>query len=429
MQALRGTQDILPQDAYKWNYMEHMIRDLCWRYGYGEIRTPMFEATELFQRGIGDTTDVVTKEMYTFTDRGGRSITLRPENTASAVRAYLEHKLYGDQQVQKFFYIGSMFRYDRPQAGRYREFHQFGVEVMGADSPAADAEVISLAYQLFQSLGLKDLSLHINSIGCGKCRPAYREKLISYLKSQEEELCGDCRDRLEKNPLRVLDCKEDGKKECILHAPNITDDLCEECRMKFDAVQAYLSALGISYTIDPRLVRGLDYYTNTAFEIQYTPLGAQSAICGGGRYDGLVEEVGGPHTPSVGFAVGLERLLLALDMQNLIPRPEKSQHVYIAALGGSAAAEGMKIQQALRLSGILADMDLQGKSLKGQMKQAGKCGADYTVIIGEAEVSRGEAIVKAMETGVQEQVPFANVPAYLARHEERYSAACSEENL
>lgn len=417
MQALRGTQDILPADAYKWNYMEGVIRDLCRKYGYGEIRTPIFEATELFQRGIGDTTDVVTKEMYTFTDRGGRSCTLRPENTASAVRAYLEHKLYGDQQVHKLFYIGSMFRYDRPQAGRYREFHQFGVEVLGADSPAADAEAISLAYTLFQKLGLKDLVLHINSIGCPKCRPVYRQTLIDYFRASDEPLCEDCRERLEKNPLRVLDCKEDSKKESVKHAPEITDYLCEECREKYEALKKYLTALGIPYEEDPRLVRGLDYYTNTAFEIQYTPLGAQSAICGGGRYDGLVEEIGGPHTPSVGFAVGLERLLLALEMQHLIPEPVQTGHVYIAALGKDAVAAGMKIQQELRAKGIPTDMDLQGKSLKGQMKQAGKSGASVTVIIGEDELAKGEAVVKNMDAGTQENISFETVSSYIANGE------------
>lgn len=413
MQALRGTQDILPEDAYKWNYMESVIRQLCGSYGYGEIRTPMFEATELFQRGIGDTTDVVTKEMYTFTDRGGRSITLRPENTASAVRAYLEHKLYGDQQVHKLFYIGSMFRYDRPQAGRYREFHQFGVEVLGADSPAADAEAISLAYNLFQKLGLKDLVLHVNSIGCSKCRPVYRQKLIEYFHEREESLCDVCKERLEKNPLRVLDCKEEGCREASKDAPKITDYLCEECQAKFEALQKYLTALGISYELDPQLVRGLDYYTNTAFEIQYTPLGAQSAICGGGRYDGLVEEIGGPHTPSVGFAVGLERLLLALEMQNLIPAPVKPRHVYIAALGDNAVAEGLKIQQQLRAEGVRADMDLQGRSLKGQMKQAGRSGADYTVIIGDNELAAGAAEVKSMAEGSQEKISFEMIPKYI----------------
>ena len=414
MQALRGTQDILPADAYKWNYVEGVIRDLCRRYGYGEIRTPMLEATELFLRGIGDTTDVVTKEMYTFTDRGGRSITLRPENTASAVRAYLEHKLYGEGAVQKFFYIGSMFRYDRPQAGRYREFHQFGVEVMGASSPAADAEVILLAYTLFQNLGLSDLVLHINSIGCPKCRPVYREALISHFRSSEETLCDDCRERLEKNPLRVLDCKEDAGKECVRNAPAVTDYLCDECREKFEALKSYLTALGIPFTVDPRLVRGLDYYTNTAFEIQYAPLGAQSAICGGGRYDGLVSEIGGPETPSVGFAVGLERLLLALEKQNLIPEPQKEARVYIAAMGEAATAAGMTIQKELRARGILADMDLQQKSLKGQMKQAGKSGAAYTVILGDEEMAQKEAVIKTMETGEQEKISLETVASYIA---------------
>ncbi len=414
MQALRGTQDILPADAYKWNYVEGVIRDLCRRYGYGEIRTPMLEATELFLRGIGDTTDVVTKEMYTFTDRGGRSITLRPENTASAVRAYLEHKLYGDGAVHKLFYIGSMFRYDRPQAGRYREFHQFGVEVMGASSPAADAEVILLAYTLFQKLGLADLVLHINSIGCPKCRPVYREALISHFRTSAETLCEDCRERLEKNPLRVLDCKEDAGKECVKTAPAVTDWLCDECREKFDALKTYLTALGIPFTVDPRLVRGLDYYTNTAFEIQYAPLGAQSAICGGGRYDGLVSEIGGPDTPSVGFAVGLERLLLALESQQLIPAPQEKSRVYIAALGRAATAAGLRIQKGLRARGILADTDLQQKSLKGQMKQAGKSGAAYTVILGDEEMARGEAVVKTMETGEQDVVSLENVVSYIA---------------
>ena len=414
MQALRGTQDILPADAYKWNYVEGVIRDLCRRYGYGEIRTPMLEATELFLRGIGDTTDVVTKEMYTFTDRGGRSITLRPENTASAVRAYLEHKLYGEGAVQKFFYIGSMFRYDRPQAGRYREFHQFGVEVMGASSPAADAEVILLAYTLFQNLGLSDLVLHINSIGCPKCRPVYREALISHFRSSEETLCDDCRERLEKNPLRVLDCKEDAGKECVRNAPAVTDYLCDECREKFEALKSYLTALGIPFTVDPRLVRGLDYYTNTAFEIQYAPLGAQSAICGGGRYDGLVSEIGGPETPSVGFAVGLERLLLALEKQNLIPEPQKEARVYIAAMGEAATAAGMTIQKELRARGILADMDLQQKSLKGRMKQAGKSGAAYTVILGDEEMAQKEAVIKTMETGEQENISLETVASYIA---------------
>lgn len=417
MQALKGTHDILPEEVYKWDYMEGVIRDVCARYGYKEIRTPIIEATELFQRGIGDTTDVVTKEMYTFTDRGNRSVTLRPENTASAVRAYLEHKMYGDQQVHKMFYIGSMFRYDRPQAGRYREFHQFGLEVLGASSPLADAEVIAMACEIFHRLGLKDLDLHLNSIGDKNCRPAYRQKLIEFFEGKKDQLCDDCRERLYKNPLRILDCKEEGCKKASIGAPEITDYLCDDCHKKFEAVKHYLDGLGISYTVDPRLVRGLDYYTNTAFEIQYPPLGAQSAVCGGGRYDGLVEEIGGPSTPGIGFAIGLERLLLALEMQNLIPAPKAQKRVYIAALGEDAVAEGFKIQEELRGLGVLTDMDLQGRSLKGQMKQAGKLDSQFTVIIGSNELEKGAAAVKNMADGTQRDIPFAEVAGYISKEE------------
>lgn len=417
MQALKGTHDILPEEVYKWDYMEGVIRDVCARYGYKEIRTPIIEATELFQRGIGDTTDVVTKEMYTFTDRGNRSVTLRPENTASAVRAYLEHKMYGDQQVHKMFYIGSMFRYDRPQAGRYREFHQFGLEVLGASSPLADAEVIAMACEIFHRLGLKDLDLHLNSIGDKNCRPAYRQKLIEFFEGKKDQLCDDCRERLYKNPLRILDCKEEGCKKASIGAPEITDYLCDDCHKKFEAVKHYLDGLGISYTVDPRLVRGLDYYTNTAFEIQYPPLGAQSAVCGGGRYDGLVEEIGGPSTPGIGFAIGLERLLLALEMQNLIPAPKAQKQVYIAALGEDAVAEGFKIQEELRGLGVLTDMDLQGRSLKGQMKQAGKLDSQFTVIIGSNELEKGAAAVKNMADGTQKDIPFAEVAGYISKEE------------
>lgn len=417
MQALKGTHDILPEEVYKWDYMEGVIRDVCARYGYKEIRTPIIEATELFQRGIGDTTDVVTKEMYTFTDKGNRSVTLRPENTASAVRAYLEHKMYGDQQVHKMFYIGSMFRYDRPQAGRYREFHQFGLEVLGASSPLADAEVIAMACEIFHRLGLKDLDLHLNSIGDKNCRPAYRQKLIEFFEGKKDQLCDDCRERLYKNPLRILDCKEEGCKKASIGAPEITDYLCDDCHKKFEAVKHYLDGLGISYTVDPRLVRGLDYYTNTAFEIQYPPLGAQSAVCGGGRYDGLVEEIGGPSTPGIGFAIGLERLLLALEMQNLIPAPKAQKRVYIAALGEDAVAEGFKIQEELRGLGVLTDMDLQGRSLKGQMKQAGKLDSQFTVIIGSNELEKGAAAVKNMADGTQKDIPFAEVAGYISKEE------------
>lgn len=415
MQALKGTHDILPEEMYKWDYMEGVIRKICDTYGYKEIRTPIIEGTELFQRGIGDTTDVVTKEMYTFTDRGNRSVTLRPENTASAVRAYLEHKMYGDQQVHKIFYIGSMFRYDRPQAGRYREFHQFGLEVLGASSPLADAEVIAMAWEIFQTFGLKDLKLHLNSIGDKNCRPAYREKLIQFFEGKKGQLCDDCRERLYKNPLRILDCKEAGCRHASEGVPIITDYLCEGCQKKLESLESYLDALGIPYELDPSLVRGLDYYTNTAFEIQYTPLGAQSAVCGGGRYDGLVEEMGGPSTPGIGFAIGLERLLLALEMQGLIPQEKEKRRIYIAALGDQAEVMGVKIQQALREKGYTADMDLQGRSLKGQMKQSGKLKSAFTVIIGNDEIESGQAVVKNMAEGKQENVPFHQVVDYVIK--------------
>lgn len=416
MQALRGTQDILPKQVYKWNYIENMIRHLCALYGYGEIRTPMFEDTRLFLRGIGDTTDVVTKEMYTFSDRGGRSITLRPENTASVVRSFLEHKMYGDQQVQKVFYIGSMFRYDRPQAGRYREFHQFGVEILGAKSPIADAECIALAYDLFKRLGLNELKLYINSIGHSECRNTYRRKLIEFFEPKTEHLCDDCKERLHKNPLRILDCKEDCCKHASIGAPEITDYLCDDCHNKFEDVKKYLTSMGISYEVNPRLVRGLDYYTNTAFEIQYTPLGSQSAICGGGRYDGLVEEIGGPTTPGIGFAVGMERLLLALESQHLIPEPKETKHIYIAAIGKEAMNLGIRLQKELRDKEIRAEIDLQEKSLKGQMKYAGKTNASMTIIIGESELVDGIVQIKDMNTGIQQKINIAQASSYIEEH-------------
>lgn len=419
MQALRGTQDILPRDIWKWNYVEKKIRQWCRLYRFGEIRTPMFEATELFLRGIGDTTDVVTKEMYTFNDRGGRSITLRPENTAAVVRSFLEHKAYADDNVHKVFYIGSMFRYDRPQAGRFREFHQFGVETLGSYSPAADAECIALAVDFFHSLGLKDLKLLINSIGHVECRKAYRERLIKFLEPKKDQLCDDCKERLYKNPLRVLDCKEDGCKAASEGAPQITDYLCEDCHNKFEAVKKYLTALGIPYEIDSRLVRGLDYYTNTAFEIQYAPLGAQSTICGGGRYDGLVEEIGGPATPGIGFAIGLERLILALEKQNLLPAEPKDENVFVAVMGEDAMAEGLRIEDGLRRSGVPAEIDLQNRSLKGQLKQANKQGAAYAVIIGEQELKKKMGVVRDMNNNSQENVALDDIVEYLKKQMQR----------
>ena len=407
--APRGTKDILPDTVGEWTYVEQKIRELCDRYGYQEIRTPMFEHTELFYRGIGEGTDVVDKEMYTFTDRGQRSITLRPENTASAVRAYLQNKLYGENSLTKLFYIGSMFRYDRPQAGRMREFHQFGIEALGEENPAVDAEVIMLAMDFLTSLGLKDLKLSLNSVGCPKCRPIYRKVLQDYFRDKLDTLCDDCKDRFERSPLRILDCKTDADKPFMPAAPKITDCLCDECKDHFHKVQAYLTQAGVEFELDPRLVRGLDYYTKTAFEIKYAPLGAQSAIAGGGRYDGLIEEIGGKPTPAVGFASGLERVLLALEKQELLPEMTKTADAFVVALGESASGPAFKLLTKLRQAGLKANMDYAGRSMKAQMKQANKAKARFALIIGEDEVKESCVMLKDMEKSEQQKVSFDTI--------------------
>ena len=407
--APRGTKDILPDTVGQWTYVEEKIRDLCARYGYKEIRTPMFEHTELFHRGIGEGTDVVDKEMYTFTDRGDRSITLRPENTASAVRAYLQNKLYGDSSLTKLFYIGSMFRYDRPQAGRMREFHQFGVEALGESNPAVDAEIIMLAMDLLGGLGLKDLKLSLNSVGCPKCRPVYRKVLQDFFRDKLEDLCDDCKDRFERSPLRILDCKADADKPYMADAPKITDCLCEECQNHFHKVQHFLTEAGVEFELDARLVRGLDYYTKTAFEIKYPPLGAQSAVAGGGRYDGLIEEIGGNPTPAVGFATGLERVLLALEKQNLLPEMDTKTDAFVVALGEEAQGAAFKLLTKLRQAGLKAGMDYAGRSMKAQMKQANKANARFALIIGEDEVKEACVQLKDMEKSEQEKVSFDNI--------------------
>lgn len=407
--APRGTKDILPDTVGEWTYVEQKIRDLCSRYGYREIRTPMFEHTELFHRGIGEGTDVVDKEMYTFKDRGDRSITLRPENTASAVRAYLQNKLYGDSSLTKLFYIGSMFRYDRPQAGRMREFHQFGIEALGEENPAVDAEVILLAVDFLRSLGLKNLELSLNSVGCPSCRPVYRKALQDYFRDKLDDLCEDCKDRFDRSPLRILDCKVDADKPFMKDAPRITDCLCDTCQDHFHMVQEYLSHAGISFQLDPRLVRGLDYYTKTAFEIKYAPLGAQSAVAGGGRYDGLIEEIGGKPTPAVGFATGLERVLLALEKQGLLPEQERKTDGFVIALGDAAQFPAFGLLEKLRQAGLKAGMDYAGRSMKAQMKQANKAGARYALIIGEEEVKESCVQLKNMATSEQQKVSFDNI--------------------
>lgn len=408
--APRGTKDILPDQINAWQWLENKIRELCEIYGYEEIRTPTFEHTELFRRGIGEGTDVVEKEMYTFTDRGDRSITLRPENTASIVRAYLQNKLYANAGLTKLFYIGSMFRYDRPQAGRLREFHQFGVEAIGEKNPAVDAEIILLAWEFLKSLGLNDLKLKINTVGCPKCRPIYRRKLTEYFTEEADELCGDCRRRLEKNPLRILDCKIDGSKDFMEDAPKIETCLCDECREHFNDVKKFLTAAGVEFEVNPRLVRGLDYYTKTAFEIQYAPLGAQSAVAGGGRYDGLIREIGGEDTPAVGFAAGLERILLALELQGLVPASDKKIAAFMVANGAAAEIYAFKILSDLRRKNISAAMDFGKKSMKAQMKAASKSGAKFALIVGEDEVATSTVTVKNLETSAQEKVPVEEVP-------------------
>ena len=408
----RGTKDILPDTVAQWTYVENVIRDICARYGYREIRTPIFEHTELFLRGIGETTDVVEKEMYTFTDRGERSLTLRPENTASVVRSYLQNKLYAAEALVKLFYIGSMFRYDRPQAGRYREFHQFGIEALGEADAAVDAEIIVLAVEFLRALGLKELKLHLNSVGCPKCRPVYREKLQSFFRPHLAELCGDCRSRFERNPLRLLDCKHEHCHALAAGAPRITDCLCEECRTHFEAVQSYLTTVEVPFELDANLVRGLDYYTKTAFEVKYTPLGAQSAVAGGGRYDGLVEEVGGPPTPGIGFAVGLERVLLALEKQGLLPSEHDAVDVFVVALGDAAKLSAFKLMQEVRAAKLSAAMDFAGRSMKAQMKQANKKNARFVAILGEDEVREGIVALKDMKTSEQKKVAWKDlIPA------------------
>lgn len=412
--APRGTKDILPDTVGEWNYIEGKIRDICARFGYNEIRTPMFEHTELFHRGIGEGTDVVDKEMYTFTDRGDRSITLRPENTASAVRAYLQNKLYGDGNLTKLFYIGSMFRYDRPQAGRMREFHQFGVEALGEENPAVDAEVIMLAISLLKELGLKDLKLSLNSVGCPKCRPVYRKVLQDFFSDKLDGLCDDCKDRFERSPLRILDCKADADKPYMADAPKITDCLCEECQEHFHKVQEYLTEAGVEFELDPRLVRGLDYYTKTAFEIKYAPLGAQSAVAGGGRYDGLIEEIGGKPTPAVGFATGLERVLLALEKQNLLPEMDNSTDAFVVALGEAAQPVAFRLLTELRAAGLKANMDYAGRSMKAQMKQANKFNARFALIIGDDEVKEACVQLKDMTNSEQQKVSFDDIISKLS---------------
>lgn len=402
--AIKGTKDVLPKDVHKNQYIEATALDIASKFGYKETRTPVFEHTELFQRGVGDTTDVVQKEMYTFDDKGGRSITLRPEGTAGAVRSYLENGLCNEALPQKVCYLTSCYRYEKPQAGRLREFHQFGVECFGSASPLADAEIIALAKSIFDTLGVKDLSLEINSIGCPTCRAEYHKALKEYFSSRKDELCDTCKSRLDRNPMRILDCKSPICHEIAEGAPVVIDYLCDECKEHFENVQKYLKAQNIEYTINPQIVRGLDYYTKTVFEFVSNSIGAQGTVCGGGRYDGLVEELGGQHTPSLGFAMGIERLMLLMEAQGCeFPEAEKPD-LFIVALGEKATLKAVEIAKDMREEGFSALLDLNQRSVRAQMKYADKLGAKFNVVIGDNEVEAKTAKLKNMQTGEETEI-------------------------
>ena len=402
--AIKGTKDVLPKDVHKNQYIEATALDIASKFGYKEIRTPVFEHTELFQRGVGDTTDVVQKEMYTFDDKGGRSITLRPEGTSGAVRSYLENGLCNEALPQKVCYLTSCYRYEKPQAGRLREFHQFGVDCFGSASPLADAEIIALAKSLFDTLGVKDLSLEINSIGCPTCRAEYHKALKEYFSSRKDELCDTCKSRLDRNPMRILDCKSPICHEIAEGAPVVIDYLCDECKEHFENVQKYLKAQNIEYTINPQIVRGLDYYTKTVFEFVSNSIGAQGTVCGGGRYDGLVEELGGQHTPSLGCAIGIERLMLLMEAQGCeFPEAEKPD-LFIVALGEKATLKAVEIAKDMREEGFSALLDLNQRSVRAQMKYADKLGAKFNVVIGDNEVEAKTAKLKNMQTGEETEI-------------------------
>jgi len=405
----KGTQDILPEDISKWYYIEDVIKEILNKYGYKEIRTPFFEYTELFVRGIGESTDIVTKEMFTFLDRKGRSLTLRPEGTAPVVRAYLENSMSRISKVIKLFYIGPMFRCEKPQAGRFRQFNQFGIEIIGTISPAADAEVIITALDVYKKLGLKNLEILINSVGCKKCRADYIQKLKKYLKNKKDSLCSECKERYIKNPLRVLDCKKGSCKKTIEEAPLITENLCQECELHFAEVKSYLNDQKIIFHENPRLVRGLDYYTKTAFEIISGELGAQNAIAGGGRYDDLVEELGGKPTPAVGFAAGTERMIIALEQQKVELPKKKGLDIFVAKINEINQNKAFRLLQKIRNTGLSADMDYSEGSLKSQMRIANKIGARYTVIVGEEELSKNMVILRNMQTKEQKEIKIDNL--------------------
>lgn len=402
--APKGTSDILPENSYKWQYVENEIKNLCKNFGVKEIRTPVFEHTELFSRGVGDTTDVVEKEMYTFNDKGDRSITLRPEGTAGAARSFIENGLFNNPQPTKLFYQISCYRYEKPQAGRMREFHQFGVEYFGTQNFAADAEIIELALMLFERLGIKGVSLKINSIGCPHCRKEYNDKLKEYLKENYDNLCETCKGRFDRNPMRIIDCKSSICKDIIKDAPRLVDYLCDECSDHFSKVKASLDNMNIKYEIDPDIVRGLDYYTKTVFEITADIASSNATICGGGRYDGLVEQLGGPSTPGCGFAIGMERLFLCLEAQGIEITDDSAMDIFVGNIGEESAFVAQRLVHDLRLLGISADYDKLDRSVKAQMKQANKLGCKYSLIIGDNEIAEGKIMLKNMALGESKEI-------------------------
>ncbi len=408
--APRGTKDITPSESYKWNYIENKFREVCSLYGYEEIRTPIFEHTELFKRGVGDTTDIVQKEMYSFLDKGERDITLKPEGTAGVIRAFIENKLYALTQPTKLFYITPCFRYERPQAGRQRQFHQFGIEALGSDNPSIDAEVISLAVQFFSELGLKDLAVRINSVGCPSCREKYNEKLKNYLESKKEYLCETCLDRKDKNPMRVIDCKNPNCKENLLDIPFMIDNICDECSDHFEKLKEYLDEMNINYMVDKTIVRGLDYYKKTAFEIISNDIGSQSTVCGGGRYDGLVEQLGGPKGVSgVGFALGAERLLLTLENNNIEIENNNSIDIFIATIGENAKTKSFSILSDLRKNHISSENDHLDRSIKAQFKYSDKIKSKFTVVIGDDEINKDIVTLKDMRTSEQTTIKLSEL--------------------
>lgn len=410
----RGTNDFLPGEVEKWQYLEGLIRELFANYHYKEIRTPIFEHTELFLRSVGETSDIVSKEMYSFEDKGLRHVTLRPEGTAGTVRAFVENKLFAQSLPVKLYYIGPMFRYDQPQAGRYRQFHQFGCEVLGSADPMVDAEVISFAVDLFTKLGLESLSVLINTVGCDKCRPRYHEALKEYFSQYKDQLCPTCLERLDKNPLRILDCKEEGCKAVASGAPTTLDYACDDCKAHFEKVCSYLESVGIKYDVDTTLVRGLDYYTQTAFEVIMNKVGSQqNAICGGGRYNKLVSQVGGDDIPGMGFAAGMERVLLTVEEEGIQLPVKQDIDVYVAPLGDAAKDVCFKLTHSLRAAGLTVETDYLSRSMKAQMKAADKAHARYTVIIGDDELANGQAVVRNMATSSQETISLEEVINYV----------------